>query len=93
MRPKMPSNAGLFAKLGNPWVSLRQQENDFGRLIDRENPEFDAYTAKRAPKKNPDKVTKMEARRADRADNNRRMLNRVLEMKRKMRRNKIVEVK
>lgn len=48
----LASNSRLFYKRGDPWVSPRQQVEDFGRSsID--NPEFDQYFAKKAEPKEP----------------------------------------
>lgn len=43
MRASASSNAGLFEKLGNPWVTQRQGLEDYGRNVSAENPDFDAF--------------------------------------------------
>lgn len=43
MAPKLSSNAHIFAKLGNPWISLREAIHDFGRNPVSENPDLDRY--------------------------------------------------
>lgn len=41
MRPRYTSNAGIFAKRGDPWVSQREGVKDFLRNPETENPEYD----------------------------------------------------
>lgn len=42
MKIKMTSNAGIFDKMGNPWLSQREQFRDYGRHPAFENAEIDA---------------------------------------------------
>lgn len=40
-RPRYSSNAGIFEKRGNPWVSRREGETKFGRNLETEDAEYD----------------------------------------------------
>lgn len=53
-KERYTSNAGVFAKRGDPWVTRREGEKAFGRNLDSENPDMDAMLfAKRAQPKVP----------------------------------------
>jgi hypothetical protein len=41
MRPRYTSNAGIFEKRGDPWVSRREGERDYNRNLEIEDPEYD----------------------------------------------------
>ena len=43
MKPKLVSNASVFAKLGNPWVSERDRNRDYPNEPS-ENPDMDQWT-------------------------------------------------
>lgn len=48
------TNSDLFAKRGDPWVTRREGERNFGRNVDSENPDYDQFAfAKRASPKVP----------------------------------------
>lgn len=54
MKPKYSTNSGVFAKRGDPWVSDRQGLEEFGRVLETEDPDFDAMVrAKKAVPKAP----------------------------------------
>ncbi len=42
------SNADVFAARGDPWVSDREGREQFGRRLDHEDPDFDAFFANKA---------------------------------------------
>jgi len=43
MKPKLVSNASVFAKLGNPWYSERDRNRDYPHEPS-ENPDMDQFT-------------------------------------------------
>jgi hypothetical protein len=45
LKGRVSSNSDLFAKRGDPWVTRKQGENEFGRNLDSENPELDQFFA------------------------------------------------
>lgn len=47
-KPRVSSNARLFEKRGDPWVSEREGQEKFGRNLNSENPDFDQYFARKA---------------------------------------------
>lgn len=40
---KYSSNASIFARRGDPWVSRKEGERDFQRNLETENPDFDRF--------------------------------------------------
>lgn len=46
-KPNLSSSASSFAARGNPWVSRREGERDFGRQVEVENPDMDADRQRR----------------------------------------------
>jgi hypothetical protein len=94
--PQIPSNANLFAKRGNPWVTRREGIRDFGRepsvLSGTENPDMDMYTrAGRAPQhfeRGPDKPV-----REATADDHLRATNIIRKMRNEQRGDLLVVVK
>lgn len=59
MKPKLVSNAAVFAKLGNPWVSERDRNRDYPNEPS-ENPDMDQWTlaslAKSRHERGPEKA-------------------------------------
>ncbi len=43
VKPRLSSNASIFAERGDPWVSDREGREKFGRNLSSERPELDAY--------------------------------------------------
>lgn len=41
MTARYSSNARIFERKGNPWVSRKEGEKDFGRNVETEDPEYD----------------------------------------------------
>jgi hypothetical protein len=41
-RPVLSSSSGMFARKGDPWVTDREGQRDFGRTVEIENPDMDA---------------------------------------------------
>lgn len=51
------SNSGIFANRGDPWTTDREGRRDYGR-DDFENTELDAYRARKASTRNPDRIVR-----------------------------------
>lgn len=46
------SNSRIFARRGDPWISRREGESQFGRNLETEEPELDQFLrAKKAPER------------------------------------------
>lgn len=43
LKPRMKTNALIFEKKGNPWVSQKEGEKLFGRNLETENPDLDCF--------------------------------------------------
>jgi hypothetical protein len=41
LQPRVSTSFGAFEKRGDPWINRREQERDFGRNLETENPERD----------------------------------------------------
>lgn len=43
MKPRINTNARLFERRGDAWISPKEQQRDFGRNLETENPDLDQY--------------------------------------------------
>lgn len=51
MKPTYASNASVFARRGNPWVSEREGREGYGRNLDTEDPDLDMFTRAKSAKR------------------------------------------
>lgn len=65
MKKRYASNASLFAKRGDPWVSRKEGEKDFNRNLETENPDYDRYFRAKAPKERQPYVDPKPERKRD----------------------------
>lgn len=88
MKPKYSSNSGIFAKRGDPWVSEKQGQRDFGRNVETEDPDFDAQNFARKAQPKPQYVDP-KPKKNDEPDYARRRAAIAYQMQRELRKNKI----
>jgi hypothetical protein len=88
-KPRISSNASIFADRGDPWVSDREGREKFGRNLSSENPPLDAYLFGGRPKKlDLPVVTKAKPEPEKEIDVRRLLTNKLLSGKRKVARPK-----
>lgn len=85
MKPRYSSNSDIFRRRGNPWVSRREGENDFGRILETENPEMDQFTRARKAEPKPPFVSPSPTAKPAEGDFATRKANALAKMHRDMR--------